>query len=293
MKADACRAPLDLSHLERSGILAFRERHGLSGAGVTVGVVDSGVDAGHPDLAGRTIASAEIDRDGRVRPAPPVDRRGHGTQVCGVIAGAATGVAPAARLASANIFPDPGRHHYGVRQFAAALHWLVAVAGADVVNVSAGHPGEVAEYLPLVERARKRYGVLVIAAIGNSGSAPGIDESPANLPGVLGVGACNAGGAVWARSSWRPRRGVDATGPKPDLCAPGVSVWTCRPGGGYTAATGTSMASAVVAGMAALCIEQQPELRGDPAALTTALLSRTRRLAGAGGIRAGHGILSV
>lgn len=287
------QVPVDISHLEKSGILDFRERHRLTGTGVTVGVIDSGVDADHPDFAGRISASADVGGDGRVRPAPPVDRVGHGTQVCGLIAGARTGVAPGARLASANIFPDPGRADYGLAQFAAALEWLLTTAGADVINVSVGHAGEVPEYLPLVRLARERFGVLMIAAIGNSGNAPNRDESPANLPDVFAVGACNASGVVWLRSSWRTRAGRVASASKPEMCAPAVSLCTCKPGGGYTAATATSAAAAVMSGVAALCIEQNPRLRGDPAGLTQALLSKARAVHGLHARRAGRGVLSA
>lgn len=286
-------APIDISHLEKSGILEFRRRHGLTGAGVTIGVIDSGVDASHPDLAGKISASAEIGADGRVRQAAPVDHFGHGTQVCGVIAGAHTGVAPGARLASANIFPDPGRAEYGLSQFAAALDWLLEAAHADIVNVSVGHEGEIPEYLPLVRSAREKYGVLVIAAIGNSGGAPNHDDSPGNLPDVFGVGACNSAGIVWARSDWRTRNGAVAIAPKPEMCAPGVSVCTCKPGGGYTAATATSIAAAIMSGVAALCIEQDPALRRDPTGLTNTLLSKARPVRGMHAGRAGRGILSA
>lgn len=286
-------APIDVSHLENSGVLAFRRRHGLTGAGVTIGVIDSGVDANHPDLAGRISASAEVAADGRVRQAMPIDHLGHGTQVCGVLAGTRTGVAPGARLACANIFPDVERTDYGVAQFAAALNWLLEDAGVDIVNVSVGHEGEVPEYLPLVRRAREEYGVLVIAAIGNSGSAPNRDSSPGNLPCVFGVGACNSTGVVWSRSDWRTRSGPVATALKPEMCAPGVSVCTCKPGGGYTAATATSIAAAMMSGVAALCIEQNPSLRRDPNGVIDTLLSKAQPVYGLHAARAGRGVLSA
>lgn len=286
-------AGIDVSHLEYSGVLGFRRRHGLRGAGVTIGVIDSGVDANHPDLAGKISASVEIAADGRVRQAPPIDRLGHGTQVCGVIAGTHTGVAPDARLACANIFPDPERADYGVTQFAAALNWLLEAARVDIVNVSVGHEGEIPEYLPLVRRAREEYGVLLIAAIGNSGSASNRDSSPGNLPYVFGVGACNSAGVMWLRSGWRTRHGAVAVAPKPEICAPGVSVCTCKPGGGYTAATATSIAAAMMSGVAALCIEQNPALRRDPDGLIDTLLLKATPVSGLHAARAGRGILSA
>lgn len=289
----SARAPIDIAHLEKSGILDFRRRYGLTGAGITVGVIDSGVDGDHPDLAGKIAASVEVAPGGRVREAAPVDRLGHGTQVCGVILGTHTGVAPGARLAMANIFPDAGRTDFGVLQFAAALTWLLEEVRADVINVSVGHEGEVPEYLPLVRSAREKNGVLVIAAIGNSGSAPNQDDSPGNLPYVFAVGACNFNGVVWARSDWRTTNGEVAVAPKPEMCAPGVSVCTCKPGGGYTAATATSIAAAVMSGMAALCIEQNPRLGRDPVRLTETLLSKARPVQGTHAGRAGHGILSA
>jgi len=243
------------------GIQALRApalwKQGLSGKGVLVGHLDTGVDGRHPTLRAAIAAFAEFDDLGReVRPAPrPFDSQDHGTHTAATIAGRPAGdrhvgVAPGARLASALVIEGGDV----VARVLGGMDWAVG-QGVRILSLSLGFRGWWEDFLPLTRLLRER-NVLPVFAVGNEG--PGTSRSPGNYPEALSVGAAGRAGEVADfSSSQRFRRRREPL--VPDLVAPGIDVVSARPGGGYQAMDGTSMATPHVAGLAALLMEARPD----------------------------------
>jgi subtilisin family serine protease len=211
---------------------------------VVIAVVDSGVDATHPDLAGAVDPGYDfVDRD-----SDATDDQGHGTAVAGIAAARANnGVGAAGACWSCRILPlrvlGPDGFAPNART-AEAIDFAVA-HGAAVVNVSLYGENLNARLEDAVRRARAA-GVVVVAAAGNEGGQ--IREYPAAYPSVLSVGATTETGALTSYSS----RGnwVKLAAP---ACMP-----TTQLGGGFGAGCGTSGATPLVAGVAALLRSQAP-----------------------------------
>ena len=234
---------------------------GLSGAGVDVAVLDTGVDSTHPDLKGKVAAEADFTADGT-----PADGNGHGTHVASIVAGtgaAATGdrrgVAYGARLLSGKVLGADGSGQ--ASWVIAGMQWAAA-QGADVVNLSLGGPaakGDDPVALAL-DALTAQTGALFVVAAGNSGGW-GLVESPGVAASALTVGASDSGGRVAGFSAKGPTRGTYRA--KPDLTAPGVGIVGARAGGGtadpYTTMDGTSQATPHVTGAAALLRQQHPD----------------------------------
>lgn len=244
------------------------------GAGVRVAVLDTGVDASHPDIDLYTTDSADPTYPGgwaefnalgaRVEESTPNDGHGHGTHVSGTVAGGnasgtAIGVAPEATLLVGKVLNDQGSATFF--QIVAGMQWAVD-ADADVISMSLGANGHHPEFIEPVAAAEAA-GTVVIAAAGNSG--PGQTGSPGNVFGVVSVGAVDDQGTVagfsgseavdttqaWgdaAPSTWPETYAV------PRVSAPGVGVLSSFPGGSYGTASGTSMATPHVAGTVALVL---------------------------------------
>jgi subtilisin len=241
--------------LQRLDIQACWER-GFTGAGVRVGHLDTGVDGAHPALDSRIVEFVEFDRDGvPVSDAPPRDSGSHGTHIAGIICGRvcdelSIGVAPDAGLCSGMVI-EGGKCLVRVL---AGLDWMLDCR-VRVLCLSLGIP----MYNPLFEiilHRLKRAGVLVVAPVGNRGT--GRTCSPASYPGVLAVGAINADDHI-ARFSGSQlfERATDFY--KPNLVAPGVDIPSSKPGGGLWTRSGTSMAAAHVAGVAALLFQARAD----------------------------------
>ncbi|TMF27372.1 MAG: hypothetical protein E6I28_03755 [Chloroflexi bacterium] len=265
---------------------------GTTGRGVTVAVLDSGV-AADPDLVqpvNRILASVNF-ADQR----PVSDPGGHGTHVAGIIAGNGNrsagefvGIAPQANIVDVRVLGRTGSGR--ISSVVAGIQWVLAHR-ADynirVINMSFGAPVNVSYRTDPMSAAVEiawRRGLIVIAASGNSGPSGGTVVSPGIDPYVITVGATDDRGTVSARddtlapfSAW----GTADSNAKPDLVAPGrriVSlrvvgsaldllfperVVTARNGATYFRLTGTSMATPVVAGAAALLLERRPNLTPD------------------------------
>lgn len=262
-------------------------QHGFTGAGIRVGHLDTGVDGTHPALSSCIAEFMEFDRDGFPVPgAPARDSGGHGTHIAGIICGRSCddmsiGVAPDAELCSGMVI-EGGKCLVRVL---AGLDWMLDCR-VRVLCVSLGVP----MYNPLFEiilNRLKRAGVLVIAPVGNRGS--GSTCSPANYSGVLAVGAINTENKV-ARFSGSQlfQRAPDFV--KPNLVAPGVNIPSAKPGGGLQTRSGTSMAAAHVAGVAALLFQANP--CATAAEVQQAILTTCTPLPGCSEERSGRGLIN-
>ncbi|PFG41445.1 subtilisin family serine protease [Isoptericola jiangsuensis] len=232
---------------------------GLTGAGVTVAVLDSGYDATHPDLEGRVVGTADFTGRGMT------DSGGHGTHVASTIAGTGAadpsrvGMAPDADLLVGHVLNDTGGQ---LSWIVDGMEWAVE-SGADVVNMSLGSRDSSDCTDPLSLAAQElttTSDTLFVVAAGNDGSARSTVASPACVEGVLTVAAVDADGATAPFSSRGATVGEHRV--KPDVAAPGVQVvgaWATSPGGvRYRAMSGTSMASPHVAGAAAMVRQAHP-----------------------------------
>lgn len=229
---------------------------GLTGKGVLVGHLDTGVDGKHPALKGAIAHFAEFDSLGRIvtpgRPAHDTDE--HGTHTAATIAGRAVsgksvGVAPGAKLVSAIVIEGGDV----VARVLGGLDWALG-QGVRVISMSLGLRGWFDDFRPLT-RILRAHGVLPVFAVGNEG--PGTSRSPGNYAEALSVGAHDKQKRIADfSSSQRFARSRDPL--VPDLAAPGVDVISAKPGGGYQSMDGTSMATPHVAGLAALLLEAVP-----------------------------------
>ncbi|MFF8091905.1 S8 family serine peptidase [Streptomyces sp. NPDC016675] len=254
---------------------------GLTGKGVTVAVLDSGVDAGHPDLAGRVAQSRSFIAGEEV-----ADRHGHGTHVASTVGGsgaasdgAERGVAPGATLAVGKVLDDSGSGSES--EIIAGMEWAARDVDADIVSMSLGSTEPSDGTDPMAEAVNtlsRETGALFVIAAGNTG-APSSVGSPGAADAALTVGAVDSADEAAYFTSAGPRHGDNAL--KPDLSAPGVDILAARSrlsegSGDYTSMSGTSMATPHVAGVAALLAEEHPDWSG--ARLKDALMSSSKRL---------------
>ena len=262
--------------IERIGALAAWAAYGTRGKGVKVGVLDTGVDAEHPDLKGKVANWAEFGPDGRrVTGSTAHDSDRHGTHVCGTIAGGDAsgtwiGVAPEAKLAVGLVLD--GEKGGSDAQVLAGIDWVLD-HGVHVISMSLGglviEPETPGTYTRAIVECFLR-GVPVVAAIGNEGDGTG--GSPGNDLFALAVGATDADDNVAGFSSGRTQYVTQSDVirpellplpyPKPELAAPGVAVQSSVPGGQWAAFSGTSMATPHASGAVALLLAATANLSG-------------------------------
>ena len=241
---------------------------GYDGKGVKIAVLDTGVDAKHPDLKNKVLAAKNFTS------APNAgDKVGHGTHVASIAAGSGAksggkykGVAPGAKILNGKVLDDSGSgDDSGIL---AGMEWA-AQQGADVINMSLGGPDspDVDPLEAAVDRLSAEKGVLFAIAAGNSG--PESLGSPGTADAALTVGAVDDKDRLADFSSTGPRLGDGAV--KPDVTAPGVDITAASAKGnaiaqqvgekpaGYMTISGTSMATPHVAGAAAILKQQHPQ----------------------------------
>ena len=215
------------------------------GAGVVVAVVDTGIDLSHPDLAGQIIAGWNVLAPGTL----PQDDNGHGTMVAGIIAARTNnaldvvGIAPGAKLMPVKVLDNNGSGSDA--DIATGINWA-RTHGANVINLSLGGAFDDPVLATSIQQAISA-GIVVVAAAGNDG-AENVDY-PAADPGVLAVSATDHSGGLASFSSY---------GWRIDVAAPGYDITSTALGSTYTTESGTSFASPIVAGVAALVRSQHP-----------------------------------
>ena len=247
----------DLWHLQSIGLAAARKRGFKgTGAGVTVAVLDTGIDPKHPELAKRVDGAFTFDTTAwkhKVQK-PAHDTEGHGTHVAGLICGRKVGVAPGAKVLSGVMIP---KGFGNLSDFVLALEWASSQPEVQIVNMSAGIPGYL-DGMHTVIADLLAVGVLPVIAAGNEGRDN--TRSPGNYTEVMSVGAVNSGHKVWASSSSGQITAGNHQYTVPDLVAPGEGVYSSVMGGGYESWNGTSMATPIVSGVAALILEKYPDI---------------------------------
>jgi subtilisin family serine protease len=275
------------------------------GTGVTVAVVDSGVDPYVSDLKGSVITGPDYSG---VSTQPSDPNWGvHGTWMASLIAGhghgyaddsGVIGIAPQSRVLSIRVIPDRTDPRYGkyehepeasIQQaLANGINYAVA-AGAQVISMSIGYSAPNNTVREALQNAHD-HGVVVVASAGNSGDLTGSGRAgqapesfPADYPGVISVGAVNSSGAVASFSS---------DNLSVQVAAPGVQVPAQGRDGQYWWVSGTSPACALVAGVAALIKSSYPGI--SPRMVDEALTSTTTdRPAGGYDSRLGFGIVDA
>jgi subtilisin family serine protease len=243
---------------------------GFTGAGVTVAVLDTGIDASHPDLAGKVVDAEEFVGDGL----GTSDVVGHATHVASIIAGTGAasggrfhGVAPDARLLSGRVC---SQFFCPESAILAGLEWAAVDRHAAIVNLSIGafpDPGS-NPVDDAVNQLAAEHGTLFVAAAGNEGG-PGAIDSPGTADAALTVGAVDRDDQLAEFSSRGPTADQRI---KPELTAPGVDITAARASGldpigepvgdAYQRLSGTSMAAPHVSGAAALLLQQHPTWTG-------------------------------
>ncbi|MBQ1042860.1 type VII secretion-associated serine protease mycosin [Micromonospora sp. C32] len=254
-----------------------------TGRGVVVAVIDSGVDASHPDLAGQVLPGLDlVEPDGSDGPDPV----GHGTTVAGLIAGRAdddrgvVGLAPDAKILPVRVLDAENRYDDALI-IAKAVRWAVD-NGAQVVNLSLGGSSDSAALAAALDYAFAR-DVVVVACTGNLATSTTTKVwYPAREPGVLAVaGLERSGENLWSGS---------ITGHETVLSAPATALYGARPEGGYWRVQGTSFAAPLVAATAALVRSRYPKMSaGD---VVNRLISTARDLGPTGrDDRFGYGLV--
>jgi type VII secretion-associated serine protease mycosin len=274
------------------------------GAGVTVAVIDSGVNPHVSDLSGSVSTGPDYTR---VTTSPANGDWGvHGTWMASLIAGhghddgldGVTGIAPRARILSIRVIPDRDDPHYRkyereqetvIQQSLADGIRYAVTHGAKVISMSIGYSSRSRPVRAALQQAYER-GVVVVASAGNSGGPAGSSKAgdapesfPADYPGVISVGAVKSDGTV---------AGFSSANLSVQVAAPGVKVLAQGRDGEYWLVSGTSPACALVAGVAALIKSKYPRLAPDLVA--SALTSTTTgRPAGGYNSQVGFGIVDA
>ncbi|MCF0039792.1 S8 family peptidase [Dyadobacter fanqingshengii] len=250
-------------HLEMTNVLASK----YSGKGVNLAVLDTGFDFDHPDFANRSIQSAFFAEGATSAD----DRLGHGTHCAGIAAGPKTsslgeryGVAFEANLFVGKVLNDNGEGTDG--SLTEGIEWAIS-NNCKIISMSLGGSVEVTdpfqEMYETIARRALQHGTIIIAAAGNDSDRPGNIvkpvNSPANCPSILSVGAISRDGRIADFSCGT--LDLFSCGSSVDLVAPGVDIRSSYIGPqNYFVDSGTSMATPLVSGIAALVAEAYPDM---------------------------------
>lgn len=235
----------------------------LTGAGIKVGVLDTGFDETHPDFQGRAVTKKSFASN-----SSDDDVHGHGTHCIGTACGPLRpntgpryGVAYEAEIFAGKVLGDDG---FGTdRSIIAGMDWALE-QGCHIISMSLGAATQLgdapsADYEQIGQVCLDA-GTLVIAAAGNESRRPGqiaTVGSPANASTIMAVGGVDLRLDIYDRSCGGLNLGQDV-----DIVAPGVDVLSTVPGGAYDRWNGTSMATPHVAGVAALIAQSDSKYRG-------------------------------
>lgn len=232
-----------------------------TGVGITVAVIDTGIDKDHPDLAANIVGGKNyVSIRGTVDASAWDDDNGHGTHCAGIIAAldntiGVVGVAPNAHLYAVKVLNKRGTGY--MSDVIAGIEWAASVdvdtsSNTDYVDViSMSLSGPYSSNLADAVAAAIDAGIVVVAAAGNAGTAP--VAYPALCTGVIGVGATDSSDELVYFSNY---------GTGLDIVAPGVSIYSTYKNGGYTTMSGTSMACPHVAGTVALVLSIDGDVSG-------------------------------
>jgi len=258
------------------------------GAGVTVAIIDTGVDGTHPDLTGQVSGGKDFSGVGSANGQKPIGEDGeHGTMVASLLAGhghgagaGVIGVAPEAKLLSASVGFGTAAGSSD-EQIADAVRWSVD-SGADIINMSLTR--NTLDWPTSWDDAflyAMEHDVIVVAAAGNRGSGTTEVGAPATMPGVVVVAGVDRNGTASFDAS---SQGITLT-----VSAPSEDLVGAAPGGGYYQWAGTSGAAPLVSGALALIRAAHPELS---AGNVINRLTATARPAG-DAIAYGSGLMNV
>jgi len=261
---------------------------GLTGDGVVIGHIDSGIDGEHPDLAGKVVVFRDYTEGGVIT--KPYDEGGHGTHTAGTIcggdaSGSTIGVAPGTRLLVAKIFSEGQAQESWVLK---AMQWMLDPDGnpatddaPPVVSNSWGSNDVTDRTWCKITEAWVKAGILPCFAAGNNGyMGSNTCATPANYPHCFAVGSTSYNDTLSGFSSRGPTTWDGITFINPQVSAPGHQVTSARAGGGYVKLSGTSMACPAVAGVVALLAQAKPDIT--PEEVTAVLVSTARDLGTSG-----------
>jgi len=262
------------------GVDAAREAFGLTGAGVNVCILDTGVDPTHEQLDSKSIVWSDFVSGATT----PYDDHGHGTHVASIAVGDGVGgpqaarfegVAPEAGLWAGKVLDDQGSgSESGI---VAGVDWCAADPDVDVISMSLGTtlPSDGSDALSLAANAAVADGKVVVVAAGNSGDAPDSIGAPGAAADAITVGAASEWSAPPGAENhsdgvylayFSSRGGETFAGDmKPDIVAPGVTIdaANANTGNGYIVHSGTSMATPFAAGSIALALQAAPAWSSD------------------------------
>jgi subtilisin family serine protease len=251
----------------------------LDGSGIAVGILDTGIDATHPDLAGKVKTFKDFTAD---KSPTPSDGHGHGTHVAGTIAGGSTsgisiGVAPKVQLVIAKIFDADGSA--SDEDIMQAMQWIADPDGNPdtndfprIVSNSWGSDGPFDDKNPedepfcKITKSWVKLGMIPVFAAGNAGPGAATVGTPGGCPAALAVAATDENDRAAYFSSRGPAKWKSGPLAKPDIAAPGVNVTSAKPGGGYQSMSGTSMATPHISGVMAILLQAHPEMTVDASA---------------------------
>lgn len=252
LELDLPVAPHLNTSLSAISATAIEKNYSVTGKGVKVAIVDSGISKNHPALAGKV--AAEFDQTGE----GPSDLNGHGTHVaCIVACGDSTyrGVAPDVSLYNAKVLNQTGSGY--ISDVIAGVEWAIDQK-VDVMNLSIGafaSPCDGTDALSYAVDTAFDAGILPVVSAGNSGPTAQTVASPGCAQKALTVGAVYDQGTVAEFSS----RGPTSDGRiKPDVAAAGVDIFAADMGSAFVSKSGTSMAAPHVSGVAALLKQMNP-----------------------------------